>query len=433
VAGLENVGIRLNVAVIGAGWAGLATAVELAARGTAVTVFETAPNLGGRARGFRHKHTTLDNGQHILLGAYRETLRLMRTVGVDAGSALMRQPLTLEIPGQFRLKTPCLPASLHLLAGLLAAQGLSIGERLATLRFVAGLRLKHFRLARDRTVAELLARQPATAVKWLWEPLCVAALNTPMDTASAQVFLNVLRDSFSRARADSDLLLPRTDLSTLFPQAAANFIAQHGGSVHTGTPVKSLRVAERSVEVNGQAFTHAVCAVAPHQLAALLQDIPEAAATLSAVDAFTYQPIATVYLQYPPGIRLPFPMLGLSDGYAQWVFDRGALSGQHGLLAASISAEGQYQQVPHEQLAAHVHAQLQAVVPDLPPPEWQQVIVEKRATFACTPGLQRPPNTTAHPRLFVSGDYTAGDYPATLEGAVRSGVKCAQLLLAASS
>lgn len=433
MVGLENVGIRLNVAVIGAGWAGLATAVELATRGVRVTVFETAPNLGGRARGFQHKNATLDNGQHVLLGAYHETLRLMRTVGVDADTALLRLPLTLEIPGQFRIKTPYLPASLHLLAGLLTAQGLSVSERLATLRFVAGLRLKQFRLAQDQTVAELLARQPANAVKWLWEPLCVAALNTPLHTASAQVFLNVLRDSFNRARADSDLLLPRTDLSTLFPQAVAAFIAWHGGAVHTGTPIKSLRVAEHGVEVNGAAFTHAVCAVAPHQLAALLQDIPEAAATLSAVDVFAYQPIATVYLQYPPSTRLPFPMLGLSDGYAQWVFDRGTLGGQHGLLAASISAEGQYQHLPHEQLAAHVHAQMQALVPGLPAPEWQQVIVEKRATFACTAGLQRPPNTTAHPRLFVAGDYTAGDYPATLEGAVRSGVKCAQLLLAAPS
>jgi squalene-associated FAD-dependent desaturase len=430
---LADVGVRVNVAVIGAGWAGLAAAAELTRHGTAVTVFETASNLGGRARGFQHKHTTLDNGQHILLGAYHETLRLMRLVGVDINTALLRLPLTLDIPDQFRLKTPLLPAPLHLLAGLLTAKGLGITDRLITLRFIAALRLKKLRLVQDQTVATLLANQPKQAVKWLWEPLCVAALNTPIHTASAQVFLNVLRDSFSRARSDSDLLLPRTDLSSLFPQAAAQFITRHGGTIHTGTTVNSLRLLQHGAEVNGERFSHVICAVAPHQLNTLLQTIPEAAATLSLVNHFTYQPIATVYLQYPPGTRLPFPMLGLSDGYAQWVFDRGTLGGQHGLLAASISAEGFYQHLPHEQLAAHVHAQLQAVVPGLPAPKWQQVIVEKRATFACTAGLQRPPYTTAHPRLFVAGDYTAGDYPATLEGAVRSGVKCAQLLLVAPS
>lgn len=419
-----------KLAIIGGGWAGFAAAVELSNAGFPVTVFETAPNFGGRARGFQHKHATLDNGQHILLGAYHETLRLMRLVGVDVDTTLLRLPLTLEIADQFQLKTPCLPAPLHLLTGLLTAKGLSLADRLVTLRFVAALRLKNFRLVQDQTVAALLAKQPEKAVKWLWEPLCVAALNTPIHMASAQVFLNVLRDSFSRARADSDLLLPRTDLSTLFPKAAAQFITQRGGTIHTGTTVNALRLLEHGAEVNGERFSHVICAVAPHQLNTLLQAVPEAATTLTLVNRFTYQPIATVYLQYPADTRLPCPMLGLGNGHAQWVFDRGVLCGQHGLLAASISAEGDYRDLDHAQLATHVHHQLQAIIPSLATPEWQQVIVEKRATFACIANLQRPPNTTRHPRLFIAGDYTAGEYPATLEGAVRSGVKCAQLILA---
>jgi predicted NAD/FAD-binding protein len=108
-----------RIAIVGAGWAGLSTAVELAAAGVPVTVFEAAPNLGGRARGFTRNGIQLDNGQHILLGAYRETLRMMRQVGMAEEQALLRLPLRLAFPGHLDLATPCLPAPLHLLAGLL--------------------------------------------------------------------------------------------------------------------------------------------------------------------------------------------------------------------------------------------------------------------------------------------------------------------------
>jgi squalene-associated FAD-dependent desaturase len=433
MAGLENLDIRLKgaglkVAIVGAGWAGLAAAVELTAQGHQVAVFEAAPNLGGRARGFEHKGLLLDNGQHILLGAYRQTLRLMQLVGLNEQDILLRLPLTLETPGYLKLNTSALPAPLHLLAGLISAAGLSLRERLATLAFFTKLRLKSFKLAQDKTVAELLAKQPVKAVQLLWEPLCIAALNTPISTASAQVFLNVLRDSFSHARTDSDLLLPRRDLSAIFPQAASQYVAAHGGKVLLNSTVKSLRTQHNGLEMEGEHFDRAICAVAPYQLAALLQHVAEAESALTTVSRFSYQPIATVYLQYPATVTLPRPMLGLNDGYAQWVFDRGTLCAQPGLLSASISTAGDHQRLEHDELAAAVHKQIQFLITDLPIPEWHQVIVEKRATFACVTGLHRPTNRTAHPHLFIAGDYTAGDYPATLEGAVRSGINCALLL-----
>jgi predicted NAD/FAD-binding protein len=155
----------LKVAVVGAGWAGLSAAVELAAQGIPVTIFEAAPNLGGRARGFYRNDIRLDNGQHILLGAYRETLRLMRQVGVEIEQALLRLPLRLETPGHLKLVAPHLPAPLHLLAGLLSAQGLDRSERWAALRFMTGLHLTGFRLSQDQTVAELLASQPEKLVR----------------------------------------------------------------------------------------------------------------------------------------------------------------------------------------------------------------------------------------------------------------------------
>lgn len=431
---MENLGVRLNVArdvvIIGAGWAGLSAAAELAAHGVPVTVLETARQLGGRARSVSRNGLQLDNGQHILLGAYRETLRLMRKVGVDIDRALLRLPLRLFTPGHLDLAAPALPAPLHLLAALLTADGLLWSERRAAVRFVIGLRLNGFKSPTNQNVAELLAGQPEKLVRLLWEPLCLAALNTPISTASAQIFLNVLRDSFSRVRSDSDLLLPRADLSALFPQAAARYIEQRGGKIRLGAAVSSIMPEANGVMVDGKNFSHAICAVAPHSLLRLLGHLPEMAEALAAVSRFTYQPIATIYLQYPRNIALPFPMLGLTGGHAQWVLDRGALDGQRGLLAVVVSAEGPHLRLGHEALAAAAHEELQAMLGNLPLPRWQQVIVEKRATFACTAGLRRPPPATPDKRIFLAGDHIAGDYPATLEGAVRSGVQCAQLLIA---
>jgi len=418
-----------KVAVIGGGWSGFAAAVELTDAGIPVTVFEAAPNLGGRARGFSRHGLTLDNGQHILLGAYSETLRLMRKIGLEEQQILRRLSLRLETPGHMKLATRSLPAPLHLLAGLLEADGLSWLERWAALAFVIKLRIIGFHAAPKTTVAELLAAQPEKLVKLLWEPLCLAALNTPIETASAQVFLNVLRDSFSRSRNDSDLLLPRVDLSSLFPLAAAGYIRQRSGDVRLSEAVSSMAPSQNGININDEHFSHVICAVGPHNLSQLLAPIAAMAPLLDEVSRIDYQPIATVYLQYPENIVLHFPMLGMSGGLGQWVFDRGALCGQEGLLAVVISAEGPHLQLPQKVLAMSIHQELEAILGPLPAPRWQQVIVEKRATFACTANLLRPRQATADARVFIAGDYTAGDYPATLEGAVRSGVQCATLLI----
>ena len=159
-----------------------------------------------------------------------------------------------------------------------------------------------------------------------------------------------------------------------------------------------------------------------HQLKTLLPEL---------APKYEYEPIYTCYLQYPAGTHLPFPMLGLDSGLVQWVFDRGTITGHPGLLACVISARGDHQQMEHAELAGRAHHELRAVLPSLPAPEWSQVIAEKRATFACTPGVKRPGPETAIPGLFLAGDYTDPDYPPTLEAAVRSGVRAAGVAVAA--
>lgn len=425
----------MKVAVIGAGYAGLAAAVELAAQGISVTVFEAAKELGGRARRVDYRGMALDNGQHILLGAYHETLRLMRMAGADPAELLLRLPLQLAIPGRFSLQAAPLPAPLHLALGLLTAHGLTWGERLSAVSFMRAMRRRNFRLDDDLGAEKMLTvhGQTGNLRRYLWEPLCIAALNTPLETASAQTFLNVLRDSLDGSRGDSDMLLPMTNLTHLFPQHAAAYIESHGGKIIRSRTVLAVKAeaAGFSLEMRpgSEKFDRVICAVPPQRLAALTADLPELAESRAQVERFSYQPIYSVFLQYPAATCLPKPMIGLYGGVAQWVFDCGRLNHETGLLCAVISAEGSHQALSHDELAQRVDEELRAALPGLPPPLWHKVIAEKRATFACSPSLERPGQATPLPDFFLAGDYTAGDYPATLESAVRSGVKCARLIL----
>ena len=430
------------VAIIGAGYAGLACAVELARAGVHVTVFERSHTMGGRAR-VVHKdhHWRVDNGQHILIGAYSELTRLLRLTGVSP-KQLAHLPLTLHVPGRLHLKAASLPAPFHLAVGLLRAKGLRWADRLAMLRLMRWLKRHGFRLPDPAmTVAALLAetRQTPTLCQLIWEPLCVAALNIPVAEASAQVFANVLRDSLAAGAAASELLLPRTDLSELFPVPAARYIGVRRGKLRTGNAIEAIEPVAGGYRLEGdpgsQPWPHVVVATAPYHAGTLLASAGGCERLVAQIDALEHEPIVSVYLALGRGQRLPEPMIGLVSGStagpAQWVFDRGQLGGPEGLLSCVISAHGPHEALARDELVLAVHAQLERQLGRrLPAPEWSQVIVEKRATFACRPGLFRPGIRTPLPGLWLAGDYLDSDYPATLESAVRSGVACATAILA---
>ncbi|HZR02616.1 MAG TPA: hydroxysqualene dehydroxylase HpnE [Burkholderiales bacterium] len=434
---MEDVGQQLSrpprIAVLGAGWAGLAAAVTLCDAGHAVVVFEAARTPGGRARRVEYRGLPLDNGLHILIGAYVQTLALMRKVNGKA-LPLHTEPLDLHFPGRFRLRTPPAPAPLHLALGLLCCAGLSLRERVDAARFMARLRRMEFRLACDESVTELLRRceQSDASCRYLWHPLCIAALNTRPAEASAQIFLNVLRDSLAGPRAASTLLLPSVDLGSLFPDSAVNWLNAHGSSVRLGCPVAHVSMEGGHYVVSGaegiEHFDTVICALSPYRVAQVLGDLLPAPTT-HAIAKLRYEPIYSIYIQYEAGARLPQSMIGLDGRLGHWAFDRGRLCGQDGLIAVVISASGPHEALDHDSLAIAVSHELAKDFPFLRTPIWHKVIAEKRATFACVPGMERPDQTTGVPGLFLAGDYTASPYPGTLEAATRSGVRCARAIL----
>ncbi|MEQ1638976.1 MAG: hydroxysqualene dehydroxylase HpnE, partial [Methylococcales bacterium] len=275
-------------------------------------------------------------------------------------------------------------------------------------------------------------KQTKKLMQMLWEPLCLAALNTPMTIASTQIFLNVLKDSFSGSKQNSDFLLPKLDLSRIIATPLAQYIQSKGGEIKLNRRVRNLQTEGDGFSLetkDGKAFfSHVIIAVPPARLDTLAEALPKMQIALKQTQTYGYQPIYTVYLQYPPETKLPSVISGLAGSLGQWIFDRGQLCGQKGLIAVVVSATGAHQLLSHDELALTIAKELSQIYAQLAKPLWHKVIAEKRATFSCTPNLARPTNKTTQPNLFLAGDYTYADYPATIEGAARSGIACADLV-----
>jgi squalene-associated FAD-dependent desaturase len=406
----------LKAAIVGGGWAGISAAVTLADAGHDITVFEMAPQLGGRARSVAGA-PAYDNGQHILIGAYRDSLALMCRLGVDPEQVLKRLPLALPYPGEPGLQLPPGPALVAFARGVLAHRGWPLGARLGLLAAAGGWLVRGFRCNEHLSVAELCAGLPAVVNRDLVEPLCVAALNTPAAQASARVFLRVLRDALFSGAGSADLLLPRRPLSALLAGPATAWL---GERLRLGARVRQIDPGWR---VDGEPFDAVVLACTSVEAARLTAGI--APAWSATAQGLGFEPIITVYL-HSPGSALPSPMLALREGAdapAQFVFDHGALGGAPGRFAFVVSGAAPW--VARGDCAEAVLAQATRELHWATPPVIDKVLTEKRATFACTPGLARPAASIA-PGLWAAGDYIDGPYPATLEGAVRAGRAAAQ-------
>jgi squalene-associated FAD-dependent desaturase len=426
--------------IVGGGWAGLAAAARLASLGHQPLLLESAKQLGGRARKLAFDEYAVDNGQHLFIGAYHSTLSLLEQVGVDLESAFERQPLQLRMRHldgqQLEIRAPQLPAPLHLLWALLGASGFSFRSRWRALRFGWRLYTHNLVTSPDQDVLSFLqqAQQTPELIRNFWTPLCIAIMNTPIAQSSAELFVNVLQDAFLHNRQDSDLLYARRDLGSLFIEPAMQYIEQQGGHVQLGQRVSGLRI--ENDRIRGLTTTQGeidvrqvILAVPPHAAASLCREQPALTELMQQCQAFHYEPICTVYLQYPETVRLSQPMLGLLGGLGQWVFDRRCCE-QPGLLAVVLSSQGEHLQLDNDTLIREVAGELARLFPDWPAYNKAYVVREKRATFASRVDINRirPDNHSPVHGLWLAGDYTRTGYPATLEGAIRSGLQCAALV-----
>jgi len=436
----------MKLAVVGAGWAGLAAAVALKSHGATVTVFEAAPLAGGRARRVDDLSMgAIDNGQHLLLGAYAETLALLTQLhpGRPVDALLHRIPLHLEsADGDFCLKAANLPAPLHTLWGLLNARGLSWQERWQAIRMVVLLKRQRWQAPAMLSVAQLLAQhqQSARLCHRLWIPLCLASLNTSTEQACAQLFLNVLRDSLDAPRHHSDMLIPSVDLTALWPQAAADTVKMRYRHI-----VREICPAAATISIDGETFEGCVLATPPYACARMLKPSESSGASdtlLAQLGAFEYRSIATLTLQLEAAWHPPQTILLLDEDparghFGQWVFKRPQANDQISVVISDAADFLKYERASFvDNIATQIREQVQrhpavrrSTRPPMPAVRAHRLIVEKRATFAAVPGLQRPTNQSPWPRLSLAGDWTDTGYPAVLEGAVRSGKQAARTLI----
>jgi squalene-associated FAD-dependent desaturase len=420
-----------KIAVIGAGWAGLAAAITLARQSPRheIHLFEAGQRPGGRARALPSP-SRLDNGQHLLSGAYGQCLALMRQIGIDPEARLRRLPLEIRTAdGSFGLKLPHLPSPFHLLAGLFLARGVPISEKLAAFRWLARLRKNGFQPgpnpaagpggmpAADLPASRFLddAGQHGALRGKLWNPLCRAALNTAPEHASARLFCKTLTDTVGAAREASDLLLPLCTLSELFPDDAARWLSRQGVQLHFSCRIKQVAQQASGWAIDGASFDAAILATAPQHLPALLPDP-------AFLPCYAYEPTGTLYFFYPPDVRLPCPLIELPEA---WLIDRGG-----GTLATAFSGHGGWEALQPHALALQTHAQITQIPAlagqALPP---FKLLIEKKAVIAAEPGGLRCPQETPWPGLSIAGDHVFSEYPATLEGAVRSGILAAERCL----
>lgn len=446
-----------DVIVIGAGVAGLRTAVELASRGARVTVLEARSVLGGRATAFDDHRTgeRVDNGQHVLLGCYSETFAFLRQIGTE--ERVRVQP-NLEVDFVDRrgrrstLRLAGLPAPINLLAGLLDWTALGWRDRLAAVRLAQPIRIARSELsARIRGVPpERIAASPGETVEeWLinngqtariremlWEPLALAALNQSVRTAAAPPFAAVLAQMFAGGPRDAALGLPLCPLDELYAEPARRFIESRGGEVRIGSPARiHLRKGhEMQVEARGSSLlAGAVVAAVPWYA---INDLfsgdtaPVDALRKAAADTQP-SPIASVNLWLDRRV-LQTPFLGLPGRTMQWVFDKSQmLESESSHLTLISSGADEVMAIQNEELIALALGELREALPDARAARVQRasVVRERRATFSIAPGQPKRPGTrTAVAGLVLAGDWVDTGLPATIESAATSGRRAAEAL-----
>ncbi len=432
-----------HVIVIGGGFAGLAAATALAERGIRVTVLERRPRLGGRAYSFTDDATgdTVDNGQHLMMGCYHETMRFLERIGSEKLVNWFPAPRVdfLDRDGAAALICPPLPAPLHMLVGMIRLRGISLVEKLSLLRVGLALQTskKNFRAKYgDMSVAEWLTKygQSARIRERFWDPFVIATINEDPAKAAAVLLIQVLNQGFGGTFEDSKMVISKVGLSELYTGQAVTFVEARGGEVRLQTGVKRL-VVENGTFVgaelsSGETLMADACVstVPPADLARFAGEY------FLNLDTFGAAPIISVNLWFDRPV-MDAAFAGLIGTRVQWAFNKSAFAedaADSNHLALIISAAYEFARVPNEELVALALDDLRAVMPRAREATLlhSRVVKEFTATFSATVANERrrPNYKTAVANLFLGGDWVNTGLPATIESAVVSGHRCAELI-----
>jgi hydroxysqualene dehydroxylase len=434
-----------DVIIIGGGFAGLSAGVALAEKGFRVALLESKPALGGRAYSFADPDSGdfVDNGQHVLMGCYTETLDFLDRIGA-AKNLVFHHDLEIEMldrgGASAMLRTAHLPGPFHMSAGLLHYRHLTIGQRLRVL--TGGLKLlamqrRHRSALEKMTVAEVmdLLGQSERARQAFWYPLSIATLNDEPEVSSAALLAEVLQRAFFSKRSDSAFVYSRVGLSDLYCAAAAEIIERGGGVVAMRAPVESIELENGSaVRVKLRdgirlGAANIICATPSHQVARLLPNSLRAAPFFAPIAELQSSPIICVHAWFDRDVT-DSAFVGFIGTTTQWLFNKRRIFEMHGerhpgYLSFVISGARKLIDRTNDELLEIVLNDLKTMIPTSAKAKLVRALVlkEKHATMAPVPETfrLRPTTATPVPNLFLAGDWVQTGLPATIESAVISG------------
>lgn len=429
-----------HVIVVGGGLAGLSTAVYLSEKNIKATLLEASPKLGGRTYSLfnENQNDVYDNGQHLMMGCYDETLSLLKKLGSYELVEIQKQmEITFVEEGgtQTKLSAPRLFYPLNLLIAILKYKSLSLMDRFRVIDFIMDLGCCADEDLKNLTVLEWLMQknQNDETIKKLWEILIVGTMNTTPEKASAQIFDEVLREVFLGGSRASKIVLPKTGLSELFSIPAQKLLAAKNCGVLTSERVESVTIKNDliiSIKTNKsiyENFDAVVFAIPQHALQKIsFLDSSEKSTSHRfqlALGEFKYSSILNVHLWLKEN---PFKekFYGLIESEIHWLFNHG----KH--ISLTVSSADALCELENEKIIQEFYSELKIYFPIFKKElvtEWK-IIKEKRATFIpdCASNELRKSIASPFPNMFFAGDWTDTELPATIEGAVLSGRLAAQ-------
>lgn len=409
-----------TVHIIGAGLAGLAAGVRLATPDNRVVVHEATAFAGGRCRSYHDASVgmTIDNGNHLLLSGNFAALDFLRTIGSEhrlIGPPVAEFPfLDLKSRARWTLRFDDGRLPLWIFDPRRRVPGTHALDYLSTTRLLWG--------RPDKTVGETIICKGAL-YSGLIEPLLLAALNIDPPQGSAKLAAALIRETLAAGGRACRPLIARDGLAPTLIEPALNYLRDRGAQIRLEHQLRGMRFAAQRAEALD--FGDDIVALGDAD-AVILAVPPSAAATL--VTGLTvpneFRAIVNAHFRIEPPAGQP-PILGVINGTTQWIF---AFPGR---LSVTVSAGDALLDTPREELARTIWAEVAqaAALPAEPLPPWQ-IVRERRATFAATPAQdqRRPGPQTAWRNLLLAGDWTNTGLPATIEGAIRSGNRAAELV-----